>query len=107
MNTPDMEWEKEFDGRMTSLSRYGGFYHGNKSGVELYDFNNIKAFIKELLSSRDTYWKERTAESVIDGYKLAVKHLEEAYQANATTTVPETIEWLKDNARLYHQIDSD
>ena len=62
---------------------------------------------EEAITSRDTYWKERVRKAVNDGYKLAVKHLEEAYQANATTTVPEIIEWLRDNARLSHQIDND
>lgn len=46
------EWEEEFDGRMTSLAHYGGFYHGNKNGVELYDFDNIKSFITQLLASQ-------------------------------------------------------
>ena len=33
------------------------------------------------------------------GYKLAVEHLKEAYTHNATTTVPEAIEWLEDNSK--------
>ena len=42
------------------------------------------------------------------GYRLAVKHLKEAYTANGATTVPEAIEWLEDNLRLYRdELDQD
>ena len=37
-------------------------------------------------------------EGIQTGYKLAVDHLKEAYKHNATTTIPEAIEWLNSNA---------
>lgn len=42
-----------------------------------------------------------------EGYGLAVKHLKEAYSANGTTTVPEAIEWLEDNAKYHSELDQD
>ncbi len=61
------DWENEFDGRMTSLSRYGGFYHGNKNGVELFDFDNIKVFINNLLSQKDKEREEAYRRGFGDG----------------------------------------
>ncbi len=52
MNTPDTEWEKEFN-----KMRKG-------TGQFIVPTNAVKQFIETLLSSRDTYWKEREKEVI-------------------------------------------
>ena len=55
--TPDTEWEKEFDKEFNELLSEAGY----SNGEETYDVETprVKAFITQLLTSRDTYWKER------------------------------------------------
>lgn len=48
-----------------------------------------------------TSFEKGKEEGVEVGYTLAVKHLKEAFEHNANTTVPEAVEWLSDNVRLY------
>ncbi len=51
--TPDTEWEKEFDKEFDWIDEY-------ISDKPTYDhYNDIKTFIANQRSSRDTYWKER------------------------------------------------
>lgn len=45
------EQEKDFEGLMTSLDTFGGFYNGNKNGIELYNFNNVFNWHKQSLIS--------------------------------------------------------
>ena len=42
--------------------------------------------------------KEVREQALAEGYKTAVRHLKEAYEANAYTIIPEAIEWLEDNS---------
>ena len=52
MDTPDTEeWEKEFDERFIP----------NDGNIPTYieNGNDLKDFIRQTISSRDTYWKER------------------------------------------------
>jgi len=48
---------------------------------------------------------DKQESKVTVGYKLAVKHLKEAYEANHGTTCAEAIEWLKDNAKYVTESD--
>lgn len=64
------------------------------SSIAHYDL-----FLKEELTNLLHHQLQKARQ---EGYGLAVKHLKEAYSANGATTVPEAIEWLEDNARLYH-----
>lgn len=50
MNTPDTEWEKEFN-----QMRKG-------TGQFIVPTEAVRQFIESLLTSRDTYWKERVEE---------------------------------------------
>ena len=54
-------------------------------------------WVQTALAQKDA----EVAEAVNKGYKLAVKHLKEAYDQNGATTTAEAIEWLADNARLF------
>ena len=56
MNTPDTEWEKEFD---------EGWARNNPEHPRIAKREAVKSFIKETLSSRDTYWKERVRKNVL------------------------------------------
>lgn len=108
MTTLNTIIEEEIEFLFSGENEVGKFKH---QGIGNCTKENITTSMQRAYEAgaeeRDTYWKERVGKAVNDGYKLAVKHLEEAYQANATTTVPEIIEWLRDNARLSHQIDND
>jgi ABC-type multidrug transport system ATPase subunit len=76
------EWEERFDERFIP----------NDGGIPTYieNGNDLKEFIhQELQKAR------------VENYALAVKHLKEVYESNGATTVPEVIEWLEDNVRLY------
>lgn len=57
--------------------------------------------IKEALAQKDAEVAEAREEMVGHGYRMAVRHLKEAYKHNGATTVPEAIDWLEDNARLF------
>lgn len=67
--------------------------------------NFHKQWLRTILEQKDKQREEAVAEArstgVNDGYKLAVKHLKEAYKQNDRTTTIEAIEWLADNARLF------
>ena len=83
------EWEERFDERFIPNDGYIPTYIENG--------NDLKEFIhQELQKAR------------VENYALAVKHLKEAYESNGATTVPEAIEWLEDNVRLYQsELDQD
>lgn len=57
--------------------------------------------IAETLTQKDAEVAEKREEIVGHGYRMAVRHLKEAYKHNGATTVPEAIDWLEDNARLF------
>jgi len=81
MSTPDTEWEKEFDERFSDESSVfeGGDPYGSRR-------KSLKAFITHLLTSRDTYWKERVRKEVeteiaeaVELTKREIKHRVERY----------------------------
>lgn len=55
MNTPDTEWQEDFF----------EYFKGNIDGESKLHCNTkyVREFIQQLLSSRDTYWKERVEET--------------------------------------------
>lgn len=61
----------------------------------------LEDIIKEALAQKDAEVAEAREEMVGHGYRMAVRHLKEAYKHNGATTVPEAIDWLEDNARLF------
>lgn len=70
MKTPDTEWEKEL---REKLKDFGSrcYWYGEETGD--YDLSNIEQYepetldkIMNLLSSRDTYWKERVIKLIWD-----------------------------------------
>ena len=83
MNTPDTEWEKEFDENYNQVTLWNGLGYGNVH-TELKSFiirtciaEWNKGFekgrseyldkakdIDEAITSRDTYWKERVEEII-------------------------------------------
>lgn len=65
METPDTEWEKDFD------EKFGWLKRSKVTGAQLYDQMMLKHFITSLLSSRDTYLKERVRKDVKDAYEHA------------------------------------
>ena len=56
-NTPDTEWEKEFDEKFNKAFCCDHDHYGEECGKEFA--TKCKSFIKKTLTSRDTYWKER------------------------------------------------
>ncbi len=69
MNTPDTEWEKEL---RKNLIEFGSrcYWYGEETGD--YDLSCMEEYepetldkIMNLLSSRDTYWKERVGKEVV------------------------------------------
>lgn len=64
MNTPDTEWEsvlKEFDDLYPPVT-IG--YDGNET--DFFRREKMREFIIQVISSRDTYWKERVRKEVED-----------------------------------------
>ena len=68
-NTPDTEWEKDFD------EKFGWLKRSKVTGAQLYDQMMLKHFITSLLSSRDTYLKERVRERILsNAYPIGMKN---------------------------------
>jgi hypothetical protein len=61
MNTPDTEWDK-----ITFENEFAGWWDYKTALTE-----RIEDHITHLLSSRDTYWKERVRKEVKDAYEHA------------------------------------
>ncbi len=60
MNTPDTEWEKEFDEIWEARP-------APEQRMHLKEL--IKIIIREAITSRDTYWKERELEAYESGMR--------------------------------------
>lgn len=63
MNTPDTEWEKEFDEKFHYIKDF--VVKDNDFGER--DWTDIKNHISTLLTSRDSYWKERVSKDNLMG----------------------------------------
>ena len=58
MSTPDTEWEKEFE---AEFMEYAAENENTLIDSDT-DGKRVKQFIRPLLTSRDTHWKEREKE---------------------------------------------
>ena len=79
-NPPDTEWENEFDAMASEL--LVGFDSGYSDEIMLssapdVSIERLKSFIRNLLTSRDTYWKERVRKEVVG---MKVWFMEEDYR---------------------------
>lgn len=60
ITTPDIEWEKEFDRHFLGTEPDGEWGSNEiKNGTWTLYAYAVKNYIRSLLTSRDTYWKER------------------------------------------------
>ncbi len=63
MNTPDTEWEKEKE-EFNKMWNEGKFHWNENKNTEINPQRIWNVFIQPILSSRDTYWKEREKEVI-------------------------------------------
>jgi len=93
MSTPDTEWEKEFDERFSDESSVfeGGDPYGSRR-------KSLKAFITHLLTSRDTYWKERVREEKLgwEGYVVVDPQSNNYKCSPIFSSVKEAEKWRRD-----------
>ena len=63
MNTPDTEWEKEKE-EFNKMWNEGKFHWNENQNTEINPQRIWNVFIQPVLSSRDTYWKERVRKEI-------------------------------------------
>lgn len=73
-NTPDTEWEKEFDEKFNKAFCCDHDHYGEECGKEFA--TKCKSFIKKTLTSRDTYWKEEMKKARQDWLRSEIEKLE-------------------------------
>ena len=99
MNTPDTEeWEKEFDERFIP----------NDGNIPTYieNGNDLKDFIRQTISSRDTYWKERANEAYKAGQSDLIYELEKAFPEGVLEHMDDVINEAHEIAKRLQALDN-